>query len=575
MSKSLTIDFNANVARFSSALDKATQDLNKFQSNTSRVANNASKAFGGMGKAVAGALSTAGFAALTKHALDYADGIADASEKTGFTVKRLQELRFASDQMGVSITELEGGLGRFTKRLGLARMGTGAAADTYKKLGIDLKQTNEQVFMQAVETLGSMESETNRLALVTRLFGDDAQRLGVLFQDGNEGLERFANKAHELGLVLSDDLVQGASDANDQLAIMKSVINIQTVQVFNSLAPVITQVGQAFADAAPKVARFFDSFKDIENQSLETLEDTAREAQQKYLGWLEKKEDYLSVPTHLRSLDVIGYGEGIDKELNAWKARFESAINQIRKIRERAAGDSSSGTTPNAADLSGLFNHINEGAREAAAGVVVLRDDMDDILDIYEQEEKANAKLWSRHEAGIVKAAKGTQDLKRESTDLDDSWRDLGLTFSSAFEDAIVEGEKLSDVLRGLAQDILRVMARKTVTEPLGNLLSGGLGDLFGFANGGSFMVGGNGGTDSQLVAFKASPNERVTIETPSQQRGGGGGLAVSIGHIDARGSTDPAQTEAAVFRAVRLAVNESVATMRDLKARGSLPEFA
>lgn len=46
------------------------------------------------------------------------------------------------------------------------------------------------------------------------------------------------------------------------------------------------------------------------------------------------------------------------------------------------------------------------------------------------------------------------------------------------------------------------------------------------FAKGGSFMVGGNGGTDSQAVRFMASPNERVTVETPAQYRArmGGGG---------------------------------------------------
>jgi len=40
-----------------------------------------------------------------------------------------------------------------------------------------------------------------------------------------------------------------------------------------------------------------------------------------------------------------------------------------------------------------------------------------------------------------------------------------------------------------------------------------------GFATGGQFKVGGSGGTDSQVVAFKASPNERVTVETPAQQK--------------------------------------------------------
>lgn len=42
---------------------------------------------------------------------------------------------------------------------------------------------------------------------------------------------------------------------------------------------------------------------------------------------------------------------------------------------------------------------------------------------------------------------------------------------------------------------------------------------VMGFASGGSFDVGGSGGTDSQLVQFMASPNERVTIETPDQRK--------------------------------------------------------
>lgn len=47
----------------------------------------------------------------------------------------------------------------------------------------------------------------------------------------------------------------------------------------------------------------------------------------------------------------------------------------------------------------------------------------------------------------------------------------------------------------------------------------GDIGSLFGFAGGGDFAVGGTGGTDSQLVAFRASPDERVSIKTPAQQR--------------------------------------------------------
>lgn len=46
---------------------------------------------------------------------------------------------------------------------------------------------------------------------------------------------------------------------------------------------------------------------------------------------------------------------------------------------------------------------------------------------------------------------------------------------------------------------------------------------LPGFATGGSFSVGGSGTVDSKLVAFRATPGERVDISTPRQQRQQGG----------------------------------------------------
>lgn len=43
------------------------------------------------------------------------------------------------------------------------------------------------------------------------------------------------------------------------------------------------------------------------------------------------------------------------------------------------------------------------------------------------------------------------------------------------------------------------------------------LGGLMGFGTGGEFLVGGQGGVDSQLVAFRASPDETVSIRRPGE----------------------------------------------------------
>lgn len=126
----------------------------------------------------------------------------------------------------------------------------------------------------------------------------------------------------------------------------------------------------------------------------------------------------------------------------------------------------------------------------------------------------------------------------------------LGATFASSLEDAIVKGEGLRSVIQGLGQDILRITVRKTVTEPIGNAVSGlfsgfSLSNLFGFAEGGVMTGAGplplrryaSGGVASspQLAmygegsvpeAFVPLPDGR---RIPVQMRGGGGGRAVVV----------------------------------------------
>lgn len=79
---------------------------------------------------------------------------------------------------------------------------------------------------------------------------------------------------------------------------------------------------------------------------------------------------------------------------------------------------------------------------------------------------------------------------------LDSAARDLGFTFASSFEDAVVEGRRLSDVLRGLEQDILRILTRKLVTEPLAGAVTGLIGSGLGVLSG-EFHGGGRVGSSS------------------------------------------------------------------------------
>lgn len=68
--------------------------------------------------------------------------------------------------------------------------------------------------------------------------------------------------------------------------------------------------------------------------------------------------------------------------------------------------------------------------------------------------------------------------LKNRGEGVNNMGRDLGMTFSSAFEDAILKGRRFSDVLKSIAQDIARIIVRQSITAPLGNALSQAFGSL-------------------------------------------------------------------------------------------------
>jgi lambda family phage tail tape measure protein len=152
-------------------------------------------------------------------------------------------------------------------------------------------------------------------------------------------------------------------------------------------------------------------------------------------------------------------------------------------------------------------------------------------------------------EAGIQRGALKIQKELSDTASLTET------AFVGAFQDAksamldFFETGKLStdDFINNLHRRLLDLALSGLLEKALGGALSiaGGLGGGLGggtgggtgggagspavfagdptnFARGGGFTVGGMGGTDSQMVAFRASPGERVSVQTPEQQRRGG-----------------------------------------------------
>lgn len=171
---------------------------------------------------------------------------------------------------------------------------------------------------------------------------------------------------------------------------------------------------------------------------------------------------------------------------------------------------------------------------------------------------------------GITLAKIELTDAQSKASGLQDTVRDLGVTFSSSFAQAITNGKKLLDIINSLGRDIATILLNKSITVPLGNLLGGTagspgliekgagsigtwLGSLLGRASGGptnagqAYIVGergpelfvsdqagriipngGAGGGGMKVIVNNYSP-ERVSVR---QSPGGRRDLEITIGQL-------------------------------------------
>ena len=135
----------------------------------------------------------------------------------------------------------------------------------------------------------------------------------------------------------------------------------------------------------------------------------------------------------------------------------------------------------------------------------------------------------------------------------------LGNVFDTAFRgatDAVVDFAQTGELsLREFFSSITEELLRLSTQQLFGQLLTFAfpqtganlLGGLPGFQQGGSFMVGGSGAPDSQFVAFRASPGERVDVRTPAQQAQGAVAVPASPVNVTIVNQTDPNDTIAAM----------------------------
>jgi len=354
--------------------------------------------------------------------------------------------------------------------------------------------------------------------------------------------------------ILNSALAQGKI-TQDEFNLAVSNLNEQTKQARNPLAAINAEL-----DRQTQLLGLTNKERETQNQLFEI------ETQLRQAGVVLSAQERADLETKLTQL----------RELNEMMDRQDGILKEIRGPSEEYNKD--------VAALNELFAKGKITGEEHTA---MLRDKRLAFL----QTQTDLASGWER---GILNLQKGYTDTASQIEGL------LTNTFSKA-EDTLTEffttgKADFKSLADSIINDITRIVVKQALLAPLMSMLGGGGGEgggggflsglfgggggggflsdlfgggggggflsgLFGFANGGDFDVGGSGGTDSQVVAFKASPGERVSVRRPDD-RGGDGAVQVNATFI-VQGATD---ARSFMESQDQLAANAAVALQRAMK---------
>lgn len=179
-----------------------------------------------VGTAISAAAVEAGTALVnaTMNTSELADELMTLSSTTGLSTDTLQELNYASELLDVNTETVTGSMTKLLRTMSSAADGSDSAMQKFTDLGISIYdaegniRSTEDVFWEAIDVLGTFESETERDMAAMDLFGKSARELNPLIEAGSETFNSLAEEARSVGYVLDGETLDafGALDDNMQ-----------------------------------------------------------------------------------------------------------------------------------------------------------------------------------------------------------------------------------------------------------------------------------------------------------------------------------------------------------------------
>lgn len=378
MALGITVDFSANIARFSTQIDRVSGDLNRFQQRAEATSSRINKAFSAIGVG----LSVAGIAAFVKSGIDAADALNDLNLKTGISVEKLAGFQLATKQSGTDMEAFSGAIAKLS--VNMAKNG-----DEFKKLGIDSKD-NAEAFLQLADVFSSIEDPQQRAALGAKALGKSWQDMAPLLSQGGAALRANVAEGAKLSGVTAE-MAKQADAFNDSVEVMQQRINGLSVSLAGPVISAFNNLYESISNATEAGVTFNNVMSGIGNAfaGKQTFSGVAGQLQQinEQIDVTEKKVNALKNNGLIGGLIDDLAGNDITLEKN----RLDSLYKQQEKLAgqlKESLNPSASIKLPSGPSKRDVSDFIGGGSKPAratgSARTSITKTEVDQLQKSYE-----------------------------------------------------------------------------------------------------------------------------------------------------------------------------------------------
>ena len=252
-------DFERNFQKASGTAGKNfTKIENRSKQATDRLQHHwagLGRTFAGVGKSLAagliGGLVAGGVLGISGRLNDVARSVAsigDEARRAGLGIEVFQELKYVAEQNRLGVDSLVDGIKELNLRADeFITTGAGSGAEAFGRLGYTAQdlatklQNPSALFTEIIGKLGQLDRAA-AIRISDEVFGGaGGERFVQLIDQGREGIEDTIREAHDLGLIMDEDLIAKADELDRKF-------NAITTTVGSGLKSAIVEAAGALGD---------------------------------------------------------------------------------------------------------------------------------------------------------------------------------------------------------------------------------------------------------------------------------------------------------------------------------------